>query len=81
MCIRDSVRYVVMLPPSVDPQRVRVDAVLYYQSWEPFFIAERASGTGTAAQRFAALVNRLDLAKTALAGWRIKIAEGSARAR
>jgi len=75
------VRYVVMLPPSVDPRRVRVDATLYYQSWEPFFLAERASGTGTAAQRFAALVNRLDLAKTALAGWKIKIAEGAARAR
>jgi mono/diheme cytochrome c family protein len=75
------VRYVVMLPPSVDPRRVRVDAVLYYQSWEPFFIAQRASGTGTAAQRFAALVNGLDLAKTALAGWKIKIAEGSAHAR
>jgi len=73
------VRYVVMLPQSVDPKRVRVNAVLYYQSWEPYFIAQRVSGNGTAAQRFAALVKNLDLQNTALAGWKIRIAQGSAQ--
>lgn len=72
------VRYVVMLPKSVDPKRVRVSAILYYQSWEPFFIAQRASGRGTAAQRFAQLIDHLSLQNTALAGWKIKIAEAQA---
>jgi mono/diheme cytochrome c family protein len=75
------VRYVVALPASVDPKHVRVDATLYYQSWEPAFIAERASGSGPAATRFAVLTDRLSLQNTPLAGWKIRIASRSARVR
>ena len=73
------VRYVVTLPAGIDPKRLRVDATLYYQSWEPAFIAQRAAGNGPAAARFAALTSRLDLENTAFAGWKIRIAGASAR--
>ncbi len=53
---------------------IGVRATLYYQSWEPAFLALRSSGTGPAAQRFAALVNNVDLRGTALNGWKIRIA-------
>jgi mono/diheme cytochrome c family protein len=75
------VRYVVTLPEGLDPKRVRVSAVLYYQSWQPYFLAQRTSGTGAAAQRLAALVHHVDLHNTALEGWKIRIAGASARVR
>jgi hypothetical protein len=73
------VRYIVTLPAGVDPKRVRVSAVLYYQSWEPFFLAQRTAGTGPAAQRLAALIQHVDLQHTALQSWKIRIAGASAR--
>jgi mono/diheme cytochrome c family protein len=75
------VRYIVTLPAGVDPKRVRVSAVLYYQSWEPYYLAQRTTGSGPAAQRFAALIGHVDLHSSALEGWKIRIAGASARVR
>ena len=75
------VRYVVTLPKGIDPKRLRVSAVLYYQSWEPYYLAERTTGSGPAAQRFAALIHHVDLHNTALENWKIRIAGASARVR
>lgn len=71
-------RYVVRIPRGIDPARLRVTATLYYQSWEPAFIAQRASGTGSASQRFAALVDNVDLTNTPLQNWKILIARSAA---
>jgi hypothetical protein len=71
------VRYRVIRPANVPAGAVGVRATLYYESWEPAFLALRSNGTGTAAQRFAALVGNVDLRGTALANWRIRIASAN----
>lgn len=71
---RAIVRYRIPLPPSVEPGRVRVSATLYYQSWAPYFLAERNGGGGNAAVRLRALTGRLALGGTDLAGWKLRIA-------
>jgi mono/diheme cytochrome c family protein len=68
------VRYRVVRPNGVPASDVGVRATLYYESWEPAFVALRASGKGSAAQRFAALVENVDLRGTALQNWKIRIA-------
>jgi mono/diheme cytochrome c family protein len=68
------VRYRIALPPGTDPAHVRVDATLYYQSWAPYFLAERNGGPGSASQRLRALTGHLDLARTDLDGWKLRIA-------
>ncbi|MDQ2991355.1 MAG: hypothetical protein M3R30_00860 [Candidatus Eremiobacteraeota bacterium] len=68
------VRYRVTRPAGIPASAVGVRATLYYESWEPAFVALRASGTGTAAQRFAALVANVDLRGTPLQNWKIRIA-------
>lgn len=71
-------RYIVNIPRGVNPSRLRVTATLYYQSWNPAFLAQRTSGHGSAAQRFAALVAGVDLTNTPLRNWKIEIARASA---
>jgi mono/diheme cytochrome c family protein len=72
------VRYVIALPPGVSPASVRVTATLYYQSWAPYFIAERTAGHDPASLRLRALLARLQLDGTPLAGWKLRIASASA---
>jgi mono/diheme cytochrome c family protein len=72
------VRYEIPLPPGVDPAHVRVDATLNYQSWAPYFIAQRTSQPDAASHRLRALLGSLQLDNTPLAGWKLKIAEASA---
>lgn len=71
---RAIVRYRIPIPAGVDPAHVRVAATLYYQSWAPYFLAERNAGTGKASVRLRALTGALDLAGTDLAGWKLRIA-------
>jgi len=71
---RAVVRYAVVLPAGLDAAHLRVKATLYYQSWAPYFIAERTTGSDPAAQRLRALLDRLQLSGTALAGWKLRIA-------
>jgi hypothetical protein len=72
------VRYAIALPPGSDAKHLRVHAALYYQSFTPAFRTERAAGSGLAAQRFSAIFGGLDLSGTALAGWKMLIAQTSA---
>jgi len=68
------VRYLARIPAGMKAADVGVRATLYYESWEPAFVAMRAGGTGSAAQRFAALVGNVDLRGTPIDGWKLRIA-------
>jgi hypothetical protein len=72
------VRYAVTLPGGVDPANLRVTARLFYQSWAPYFLAQRKAVHGVASQRLAQLVDALELGGTPLDGWKIRVAEGAA---
>ncbi|HTW85459.1 MAG TPA: hypothetical protein VMD91_15425 [Candidatus Sulfotelmatobacter sp.] len=72
--------YRIALPSGVDPTTLRVHATLWYQSWQPDFLHQRTAGDGPAATRLRALVASLGtLEGTPLAGWKIKIANATAR--
>ncbi|MEO7040182.1 MAG: hypothetical protein ABI186_09160 [Candidatus Elarobacter sp.] len=71
---RAVVRYRIPLRTAVDPSQLRVVATLWYQSWAPYFIAERTRGNGSAATRLRSLVDGLQLDGTPLAGWKLRIA-------
>jgi hypothetical protein len=68
------VRYRVPLRTAVDPSRLRVVATLWYQSWAPYFIADRVRGDGLASVRLRSLIDGLRLDDTKLAGWKLRIA-------
>jgi hypothetical protein len=70
--------YRVPLRTALDPSKLRVEATLWYQAWEPEFRRERTSGTGPAAQRFRVLLGNLKLDDTAMKDWKLKIASASA---
>lgn len=72
------VRYVVTLPPGVDPKQLRVQATLYYQSFTPYFLQQRTHEAGAASARLAAIVQNLDLTGTPMANWKIRIAQSAA---
>lgn len=67
-------RYAVALPRGIDPKHLRVTATLYYQSFTPYFLAMRTSGSGPASKRLNALVSNLQLAGSPLNDWKIRIA-------
>ncbi len=75
------VRYRIPVPAGTDPAAVRIEATLWYQSWAPYFIAERKAGTDPAARRFGALMDNLRLDGTELAGWKLRIAAAPGGAR
>jgi mono/diheme cytochrome c family protein len=71
--------YRIALPAGVDPATLHVRATLWYQSWQPDFLAQRTGGSGPAATRLRALVHELGtLEHTPLAGWKLRIASVSA---
>ena len=70
--------YRAQLRTSVDPARLRVEATLWYQSWEPAFRLQRTSGTGPAATRLRVLLGNLQLENTSLQDWKLKIASATA---
>jgi len=65
--------YRVPLRTAVDPTRLRVDATMWYQAWEPEFTDQRTTGTGPAATRLRVLLGNLALHGTALQDWKLKI--------
>jgi hypothetical protein len=73
--------YRVPLRTALDPAKLRVEAALCYESWEPAFRRERTSGTGPAATRLRVLLGNLKLEQTpALQDWKLRIASASAPA-
>ncbi len=79
---RAVVAYRVPLRTAVDPARLRVEATLWYESWNPHFRHERTTGSGPAATRLRALLANLRLDQTPdLSDWKLRIAsaEGPVR--
>jgi len=69
------VAYRIPLRTAVDPSRLRVEAALWYEAWNPNFRRERTSGNGPAATRLRALLANMRLDETPeLAGWKLRIA-------
>jgi len=72
---RAVVAYRVPLRTAAAPATLRVEATLWYESWNPHFRHERTSGDGPAATRLRALLANLHLEQTPdLAGWKMRIA-------
>jgi len=69
--------YRIPLRTALDPSTLRVEATLWYQSWEPAFRRERTSGTGPAATRLRVLLENLKLDATPMASWKLRIASAS----
>jgi len=74
------VRYLVPLPAGIDRDHLQVTATLYYQSWAPYYLAQRTAESGPASQRLRELVDHLDLSGSELAGWHLPIASASTQA-
>jgi len=72
------VRYAVALPKGVNLAHLRLVATLYYQSFSPYFLNRRTSGSGPASVRLAAIVKNLDVRSGPLRDWKIRIASASA---
>ncbi len=70
--------YRAPLRTALAPARLRVEATLWYQSWEPAFRRQRTSGTGPAATRLRVLLGNLKLPNTPMENWKLKIASASA---
>lgn len=72
----DTVRYSVTLPSGLNPANLSVRATLNYQSIPPYFLAmrfkEAPDGPGT--QRLFYLTSNLDLSKSPVKGWKLRIA-------
>ena len=71
------VTYRITPPTALAPARLRVEATLWYQAWEPAFRRERTHG-GIAAGTLRALLENMALDGTALQDWKLKIASASA---
>jgi hypothetical protein len=70
--------YAIPLRTAVDPARLRVEATLWYESWNPNFRRLRTSGNGPAATRLRALLGNLKLDQTPqLADWKLRIASAA----
>src|SRR5947209_3909912 len=74
---RAVVTYHIALPQGTDASRLRVEATLWSQSWEPSFKRERTHGDGPAATRLRFLLNNLQLDGTPLADWKLRIASAA----
>ncbi|HEX3465617.1 MAG TPA: hypothetical protein VHS78_16325 [Candidatus Elarobacter sp.] len=72
--------YRIPLRTALDPAKLRVEATLWYQSWQPEFRHERTSGAGPAATRLRVLLGNLQLEQTAMKDWKLRIASASAPA-
>jgi hypothetical protein len=68
------VKYQVPLPAGVDPQNLRVQVTLYYQSIPPYYLQDRFRVGGPQSQRLEYLAGHLDLDNTPLKNWKLEIA-------
>ena len=75
----DTITYRIPLPSDVDPRNVSVQARLFYQSIPPYYLNDRFTASkGDATRRLYYLASTVNFASTAMAGWKIAIAETSA---
>lgn len=75
----DVVVYEIELPAGVDPAKVLIRATLYYQATPPGFLNMRFKGApnGPATKRLFYLTSNLNVTRTAIADWKLKIATAS----
>ena len=64
-----------------DPKQLKVVATLYYQSIPPFYLKDRfkVAPDDPATKRLHYLASHLDLSKTHVKGWKLRIASAKAR--
>ncbi len=73
---RAVVSYRIRPQTALAPSRLRVEATLWYQAWEPEFRRERTHG-GIAASTLRALLDNMALDGTQLENWKLKIASAT----
>jgi hypothetical protein len=74
----DAVQY--RIPLTEVPGAARITVGLYYQSIPPYYLNERFdTASGPETTRLYYIASHLNLADTAVAGWRMQLAEASAR--
>lgn len=75
----DRVRYVIALPEGADPSRLTVQATLYSQSYQPFWLQRRfeLAGDTPAGRRLYYLASRLQTAGTVIANWKLALVRTS----
>lgn len=76
---QDSLLYEVKLPAGIVKENLKVKATLYSQSIPPYWLKQRfqTAPDGKATQRLYYLASRLDLNKTPMANWKLKLASSS----
>jgi hypothetical protein len=72
------VTYRITPQTALDPSKLRFEATLWYQAWEPAFKRERTTG-GIAASTLRVILdkNNMALDGTAMENWKLKIASAS----
>ncbi len=71
----DRITYQITLPEGI--QAASVEATLYYQSIPPYYLRDRfMTAKGSAGQRLYYLAANLDLRKTNIRNWKLKVASG-----
>lgn len=77
----DQVRYRVNLPNIASPERLRVQATLYYQALPPYFLKNIFDTTpnSPAARRLHAICSNLKHKGTAIEDWKLKVVSSSTR--
>lgn len=75
----DSLIYEIELPAGIDPNNVVVRATLYYQAIPPPFLNMRFTGApnGPATKRLFYLTSNLNVTRTPIADWKLKIASAT----
>lgn len=76
----DEVIYRIELPAGVDPKRVTVKATLYYQAIPPYFLKNlfETAPQGAATQRLHYICSNIDLGKTAIKDWKLRVTSAEA---
>lgn len=75
----DRVRYEIPLPVGADPSQLTVQATLYSQSYQPFWLKRRfeLAGDTPAGRRLYYLTSHLNTANTVIADWKLALVSAS----
>lgn len=71
----DRVRYIIPVPEGVDPSDLALQATLYSQSFQPYWLKRRfqLAGATPAGQRLYYLASRLQTAGTVIEDWKLRL--------
>ena len=67
------------LPVGVDPARLQVRATLYYQAVPPYYLRNlfETAPEGPATRRLHAMLSHLNLKRTPIEGWKLRISSAA----